>query len=315
MSLKQVKAKIRAVKKTEQVTKAMEAVSAAKMRKAQEWALSARPYAFSAFKILKDIISGRDYTKHPLIGSDESKKVECALFIVITSDRGLAGSLNSSILRLLTRFISENKLQNNASFIAIGRKATEYVSRRKFETMFSQKSFEGRGNCQRIAFEDVVSRREIAESNFRKGKFDRVYVVYTNFITTFAQEASMHQIFPLIPSEVESILLSVRPRKGKYASLFYREPVVKDALFTYEPSTEVVLDSLLSFLAETIIFYAALESKASEHSARMVAMKSAGDKAKEVVKSLTRDYNKERQSIITREMSEIVSGIESLQTK
>ena len=310
MSLKQVKAKIRAVKKTEQVTKAMEAVSAAKMRKAQEWALSARPYAFSAFKILKDIISGRDYTKHPLIGSDESKKVECALFIVITSDRGLAGSLNSSILRLLTRFISENKLQNNASFIAIGRKATEYVSRRKFETMFSQKSFE-----DKISIKDVVSIREIAESNFRKGKFDRVYVVYTNFITTFAQEASMHQIFPLIPSEVESILLSVRPRKGKYASLFYREPVVKDALFTYEPSTEVVLDSLLSFLAETIIFYAALESKASEHSARMVAMKSAGDKAKEVVKSLTRDYNKERQSIITREMSEIVSGIESLQTK
>ncbi len=307
MSLKQVKAKIRAVKKTEQVTKAMEAVSAAKMRKAQEWALSARPYAFSAFKILKRIISQHEFTKHPLIGEKNGSDIKRALFIVITSDRGLAGSLNSAVLRLLSRLIKEKKLEGKASFITIGRKATEFVARRKYETIFSQKSFD-----DKISLFDVVHLRHEAEKNFREGRFDKVYIVYSNFISTFAQEATSHQIFPLVPKEIEEVLLSVRPRKGKYASLFYRGPKEKKVAYTYEPDAETVLDNLLEFLAETIIFYAALESKASEHSARMVAMKSAGDKARDVVKNLTRDYNKERQGIITREMSEIVSGIEVL---
>lgn len=310
MSLKQVKAKIRAVKKTEQVTKAMEAVSAAKMRKAQEWALSARPYAYSAFKILKDITKGNEFTKHPLISFNENHHPEKVLFVVITSDRGLAGSLNSSVLRLLSNYINENSLEDNVSIIAIGRKATEYTYRRKFEGLSSQKSFE-----DKISLTDVISIRELAEKTYREGKFKKVYVVYSNFISTFLQEPKMHQVFPLIPEEIEQVLSSVTPRKGKYASLFHRDKIEKEAIYTYEPNVDAVLDNLLSFLAETIIFYAALESKASEHSARMVAMKSAGDKAKEVVKSLTRDFNKERQSIITREMSEIISGIESLRAK
>ncbi len=311
MSLKQVKLKIRAVKKTEQVTKAMEAVSAAKMRKAQEWALSARPYAFSAFKILKRILSQKEPVRHVLIESKAESVAKKALFIVLTSDRGLAGSLNSSILRLLTNHLKENNYENSdISFITVGRKASEFVSRRNYSSIFSQKSFEDKASLG-----EIVNIRELAEKAFRNKEFDKVYIVYTNFISTFEQKAIFHQLFPLKITEVESVLNSVRPNKGKFSNLFNKEKEEKQTIYNYEPSAEGVLDSLLPFLAETIIFYAALEFKASEHSARMVAMKSAGDKAKEVIKDLTRDYNKERQSIITREMSEIVGGIEALQVK
>ncbi|MEK7567496.1 MAG: ATP synthase F1 subunit gamma [Patescibacteria group bacterium] len=311
MSLKQVKLKIRAVKKTEQVTKAMEAVSAAKMRKAQEWALSARPYAYSAFKILKRIISQKEPIRHKLIEDRNGTEAKKALFIVLTSDRGLAGSLNSSILRLLANHLKENNYEKgNVSFITIGRKASEFVSRRNYLNLFSQKSFD-----DKTSLSEVIHIREIAEKTFRNGDFHKVYIVYTNFISTFEQRAIFHQLFPLKITEIESVLDGVRPTKGKYSNLFNKESSEKQTIYNYEPGVKSVLDSLLPFLAETIIFYAAIEFKASEHSARMVAMKSAGDKAKEVIKDLTRDYNKERQSIITREMSEIVGGIEALQVK
>lgn len=309
MSLKDVKAKIKAVKKTGQVAKAMEAVSAAKMRKAQEWALSARPYSYLALKILKSISKDKDALKHHLISGEVQLHPQNPLFIVITSDRGLAGSLNSAVLRTLQKDIEEsnyNKAQ--IRFISIGKKANDFLNNRGQNIIANFGAFP-----DSLPIEEVRAIKDIILKEFYANNSDGIYILYNNFISTFEQKPVLHQILPLVSSEIEEMLDSIRPKRGKYAELFYKdEETTSIALHQFEPNPEAVLESLLPFLVETIIFQGALETKASEHSARMVAMKSAGDKAKEVTKDLTRDYNKARQSIITREMSEIVGGIEAL---
>lgn len=306
MSLKNVKAKIKAVNKTGQVTKAMEAVSAAKMRKTQEWALNARPYAYSAVRILKKIVEEQRNTKHMLLMSDETR-LEKPLFVVLTSDRGLAGSLNASILRELGKFIKDYNHINSAKYITYGKKGTDFIISRKYTVLESNPSLPDKIPIETIRalvskVIDLINTKEI----------DSVFVIYNNFISTFYQEPAIRQVFPVSFFETSKILEGIRPLKGKYAELFFEGEELQSTPYLFEPNVESVLDNLLPFLGETIIFHGALESKASEHSARMVAMKSARDKANELVKDLTRDYNKERQSMITREMSEIIGGIEAI---
>mgnify|MGYP003393446700 CR=1 FL=1 len=307
MSLKAVKSKIKAVNKTGQVTKAMEAVSAAKMRKTQEWALSARPYAFSALRILRKIVSDNTLEKNTLIALGGEEKYENPLFIVLTSDRGLAGSLNASVLRQLQKFITDSDLPKSSSFMTYGRKGTEFLSSRGFNIISKNPSLP-----DRISIDQIREITGEAIELIKNEEVDSVYVIYSNFISTFAQEPAIRQVFPISMQEVEKSLEGIRPARGKFADLYVKDDSVSNSPYTFEPDAESVLETLLPFLAEVMIFHSALESKASEHSARMVAMKSAGDKAKEMVKDLTRIYNKERQSMITREMSEIIGGIESL---
>lgn len=301
MTLKAIKSKIRSVEKTHQVTKAIEAVSAAKMRRAQEAALLARPYARTAFSILKRISA----SKHTLTNARPVKKT---LMVLVTSDRGLAGNLNNAVLKETLRVFREKELTDkNTGIIAIGKKGYEYFYKRGFAIEQHFPFFD-----RNVSTATLQKLTDDLTLFFTSGAYDEVIVVYTNFISTFVQEPVTRKIFPVDVNSVSEIIKGIVPERGKYAEMKAANEDVLSGEYTFEPSQAKVLDELLPFLVRVELYHSILETAASEHSARMVAMKNAAGKAKDMIKDLTLTYNKERQSIITREMGEIIGGIEAL---
>ncbi|MDQ5955174.1 MAG: synthase gamma chain [Patescibacteria group bacterium] len=304
--LKAIKSKIRSIEKTETVTKAMEAVSAAKMRKAQLTALNGRAYAKAAVSILARV-SGSDVLKnHPLTRNTEGVAAP-ALYIVITSDKGLAGGLNSAVLRAVQNDIRESGLQpSDVSIVAVGKKANDFFSARGFTIVLY------RPNTQELdatLISEILAR---AADAFSQGTVGIVKIAYQNFISTFEQRPTVRTIFPLTLSELEAVVGDITPKRGAFAEA---ESPMQAAPYTIEPSEAQVFDTILPKLASIFVYHALLESQASEHSARMVAMKSASDKASELEHSLTLQFNKARQAAITREVSEITGGMEAMASK
>lgn len=306
MSLKDVKAKIRAIGKIHQVTKAMEAVSAVKMRRSQSSALEARPYALHAMGILRRLVARGDATKHPLVAHrDHGDK---ALLIVITSDRGLAGALNGYVLKATYNLMAEKGwTKDTVSIIAIGKKGYEHFSKRGFTVV---DHFERWGEGVSVGDPDTVARTVIKD--YLAKRYDRVMVIYSNFESTFSQKPVVRRLLPISFKALEEVIDSIVPERGKYSDL--RKAVLHEAKndYLYEPNAHTVLDELLPQLVGTVLYHAVLEMNASEHSARMVAMKSASDRARDLTKELTLEFNKERQSSITAEIGEITSGIEAM---
>lgn len=299
--LKQIKLKIRSVQKTGTVTKAMEAVSAVKMRKAQQKALSGRAYARAATASLARVSGSRALASHPLT---TPRTVTHALYIVITSDKGLAGGLNSGVLRATSRDIAERKLSTDqVRVIAVGRKANEYFTNRGYTVE------DYHPNTDAITTELIE--RVVTEAGVRytSGAVDVVYIIYQNFISTFEQRPTLRTIYPLSLDELAKVVADIVPAKGAFAN---QVDTLAPAVYTIEPSEEEVLNVILPKLAGIFVYHALLESQASEHSARMVAMKGASDKAKELSHSLTLKFNKARQAAITREVSEITGGMEAM---
>lgn len=305
-ALRAIKAKIRSVQKTHQVTKAMEAVSGVKMRKAQLAALAARPYALAAFRILARISGSVDIAAHPLVAT---RPVRNVLLVVVTSDKGLAGGLNSALLKRAVGFLEERGIAREAAgILALGRKGEDYFTRRGY--LLEKRSVTLGDESILSNFHEVV---ELIMKRFVDDTYDECVLVYTNFHSTFEQEPVVRTILPLSVDGVRAMIAGIAPVRGKFAESdeqFKEESQTRDYLF--EPSPERVFETLLPRLLAIEIHHAFLESKASEHSARMVAMRNASDKAKEVTFFLTRDFNKARQSAITREMSEIIGGIEAM---
>ena len=302
-SLKNIKLKILSYKKTGTVTHAMEAVSAVKMRKGQERALSGRSYAAAALSVLERLSGTADIARHPLMKGQEGK----SCFIVITSDKGLAGALNSAVIRNVEKEISARGLSKDSVIIAaIGKRGGEYFASRGYQIM--HKSGNARDDVSEEEMHEVT-RQMIISFNIKE--IGACFVAYQNFVSTFEQEPVVRQIIPITPSMVKEIVAGIRPARGKYAPQIEVKPQ-SPAAYTIEPDADTVLDVLLPKLLNIAVFHALLESKASEHSARMVAMKSATDKAKEMAGNLTRTFNKVRQAAITREVSEITSGIEAM---
>lgn len=301
MALKQVKNKIIATKKTGQVTKAMEAVSAVKMRKSQEKALKGRPYVRSALRILARLANSRDGLSHPFV---EKRKKGRKLLVIVTSDKGLAGSVNSAVLKQVDELIKNSEAVDT---ICIGRKAVEYATRMKLDILGEYTNI-----SDGVTVSDVASISNLVFQSFRNEKYSSVEVVYQNFLSTFEQAPTHRRLLPLDPAEISFVLESIRPKTGKYSS----ETEVNGHVIDYiiEPSVEAVLEALIPQLCEIMIYHALIESKACEHSARMVAMKNATDKSKEMVGSLTVLYNKARQAGITAEVSEITAGVEAMAT-
>lgn len=299
MALKQVKNKIIATKKTGQVTKAMEAVSAVKMRKSQEKAFTGRPYVRSALRILSRVSRLEEARLGSYFSKAENGK---GLLIIVTSDKGLAGSVNSAVLKKVDEVISR---QGRPEVIAVGRKAVEYANRMDLSTIaeFTNVSDD-------VTISDVYAMSRKALDSFEAGTHTKVSIVYQNFLSTFEQAPTLRQILPLDPSEIEYVMKGIRPKSGKWSD----EGEAPDRFTDYlvEPSAEEVVKSLIPTLINIMVYHALIESKASEHSARMVAMKNATDKSKEVVKSLTIKYNKARQAAITAEVSEITAGVEAM---
>ncbi len=301
MALKDIKAKIGATKRMNTVTRAMEAVSAVKMRKTQGAAFAGRPYARAALAILARLSGSGNALRHPLTQSRTSDVRRMGL-VVMTSDKGLAGALNSGVIKRAVEAVAPYKPEDVTVF-AYGKKGEEYFARRGYSVA---KAFENKRDDVPLSIMEELS-RELSEG-FLAETYDEVVVVYSNFKSTFEQLPTGRTLLPLSIERIAELVADIRPAKGKWA-----DEVAIDAPASYEvESTEDILSILIPRLVAVSLYHMLLESKASEHSARMVAMKSASDKSKEVVRDLTRLYNKIRQAAITREVSEIVGGREAL---
>lgn len=298
-NLKSIKSKIISSKKMGTVTRAMEAVSAVKMRKSQERALSGRAYAAAALSVLERLSGTADLSRHPLMQERSGKHA----LIVITSDKGLAGALNSGVIRKADA-LARSLDKRDVVVYAFGRKGGEYFAARGYEMGINKTNVS----------DDVTETelREITHGLISRGDIANVTVVYQNFVSSFEQIPTAHKIVPIRADAMRSIVEGIRPARGKYSPQPTAERMPAPAAYTVEPDADTVLSVLLPKLINVAVFHALLENKASEHSARMVAMKSATDKAKEMAQAFTRKFNKVRQAAITREVSEITSGIESM---
>ncbi len=306
MSLKDVKTKIRAVSKIHQVTKAMEAVSAVKMRRSQAVAIEMRPFAMHAIGLLRRLARLGVTKDHELIKAHE--EVKTILMIVITSDRGLAGSLNSYVLKAAHDHIRQKGWsKEQVKVLAIGKKAAEYFDNRGFEVVDRLEKW-GEG----ITLGDPSDLAKKLIRDYTSMRYDRVMLVYSNFESTFNQQPVVRRLLPISFAAVEELIDGIVPRKGKYSEL--REGANGENVneYVFEPDELTVLNQLLPYLIGVLLYHAVLEANASEHSARMVAMKSASDRARDLTKELTLLFNKERQTSITAEVSEITSGIEAM---
>jgi F-type H+-transporting ATPase subunit gamma len=307
MALKDIKNKIKATERTNKVTRAMEAVSAVKMRKTQGAAIADRAYARAALSILARLAGSKDLAAHPLI---KERRVEKTALVVITSDKGLAGALNSGVIREAERALlrpgqdSSGRPNENVLIFAYGRKGLEHFTHRGYEI---KQAISNKSDDVEIAAVEKLS-RELAEG-FAAGKYDQVIAVYSNFKSTFEQAPTARQLLPLSLAVLRELVADIVPEKGKFSEL----PAIEaPAAYSVEPGEADIIGDIAPRLVAVALYHMLLEGKAAEHSARMVAMKNASDKSKEVAHDLTRKFNKIRQAAITREVSEIVGGREAL---
>ncbi len=302
MALKDIKSKIKATERTHKVTRAMEAVSAVKMRKTQATALAGRPYARAALSILARLSGSTDVARHPLAALRPAEKVA---LVVLTSDKGLAGALNSSVLKAAEQALRAYPVAN-VTVYAYGKKGEEYFARRGYR---AARAFENKKDTVELSVMEELA-AEISRE-FIQEVYDEVLVAYSNFKSTFEQVPAVRHLLPLAVKDVEQLVKDIVPVKGKWSEI---RPLESPAAYSIEPDGREVLDYLVPRLVAVSLYHFLLEAKASEHSARMVAMKNASDKSKEVTHDLTRLFNKIRQANITREVSEIISGREALAT-
>lgn len=300
--LKAIKSKIHSVNKTRKVTKAMEAVSAVKMRKSQERALAGRPYARTALTILKRVAGSLDAIQSDL--AQERPEVKKVCLVVVSSDKGLCGALNSSVFKQAHALIKEkgwNKEQ--LAIYAIGKKGQEHFKVREFsEYAFYPSPEESAG------LDDIEEITEEVVAGYLDEQYDEVYMIYTNFESTFEQRAVTRKVLPVQFDALETMVAGIVPDKGKFSDVQDKE--AKTDVYTIEPDAETVFTTLIPRLVAIELYHGLIEASASEHSARMVAMKNATDKAGEVSKELNLKFNKARQAAITQEVSEIVGGMQ-----
>ena len=285
-STRDIRRRIKSVKNTAQITKAMQMVASAKMRKAQQAALSGRPYAKLMNNVLAAVSAGAGDFSNPLI---EVRVVKKRALIIISTDKGLCGGLNTNLLREAAKYDKATTVH-----VTAGRKASQFVARTKRELAAE---FTYKDNP---AFAEARAISRFAQELFTSGKVDQVDVLYTNFISTMIQKPEVRQLLPI--REITALDADVQG-EGSGRAL---EKSTTEYLF--EPGAEAVMNSLLPHYLNFQVYQFLLEAKASEHSARMVAMKSATDNAKQMIKDLTLEYNKLRQANITRELLEITSA-------
>jgi len=300
MALKQIKNKITATQKTGKVTKAMEAVSAVKMRKSQERALSGRPFAEAAFRILENVSKSLE-AKTLHFFKEGAGTHEC--IIVVTSDKGLAGSLNSAVLKEAENIVQKTN-KEDVEIIAFGRKAYEHFKNRGYTIPMHHINV-----SDDVDVEDMKEATEFILKQFSDNKYHTVSIVFQNFISTFEQSPHVHQVLPIDTEQVRKLVKNIVPKEGKYSEGTFDNINIP---YITEQNPESLYRAIFTSVVEIMLYHALLENKACEHSARMVAMKNATDKSKEMVKSLTLVFNKERQAAITAEVSEITGGIEAM---
>ncbi len=301
-SLRDIRRKMKAIKSTSQVTKAMELVAASKMRKAVQNAQMLRHYALSAWRILQSIAKTKGQANHSFL---EQRPVKNVLGIIFTSDRGLCGSLNAQLFRTTSQYLKglkDIKGFENIDFITVGKKGHQFLTRQG-QTVIA--TFPALSNNPR--YKDILPITKLAIDSFKDGTYSHVVLIYTNFISPLVQEASAKVLLPFSESDLQKMVLSLtqnrRITKEEIESREHEDVNIID--YAIEPSPEEVLEIILPQLAQVQVYQAVLESVASEHSARMVAMRNATDNAKDILDDLTLTYNQTRQANITAELAEL----------
>lgn len=288
-SLRDIRKRIKSVKNTQKITKAMKMVSAAKLRRAQEGVEAARPYSDKVLETVSALAKRAESlgeTPHPLMAVKSDDEVKNVEVILMTSDRGLCGGFNSVTIRKAQRFLFDNKDKYDQIEVStIGKKGYEALKREKVP---SRKYYEGVANKVSFQAANDIS-KEMCE-HFVEGKLDAVFLVYNEFKNAATQVLKVQQLLPIVPLEVEDDLVE----------------------YEYSPSREELLEALLPEYFATTLYRALLESQASEHGARMSAMDAATNNAKEMGEKLTLHYNRARQAAITTELMEIIGGAEAL---
>jgi len=283
-SLKDIRKRIGSVKNTQKITKAMKLVAAARLRKAQDAITAARPYAHSLEQVIFELATVAGDDAHPLFEQREGDRAE---ILIVTSDRGLAGSFNAQIIRAVEHFVEDELDEfSDISLRIVGRKGREYFARRDANI---------RGTLPAPTGETALEQsKEIANlliEDFLDSNVDKVFVAFNEFKSAISQNVILTQLLPIVPQKVES-------------------PPSKD--FLYEPSKKELLEHLLPLYVQIHLYRAALESVASEFGARMSAMDNATRNAGEMIDKLTLQYNRARQAAITKELLEIIAGAEAL---
>ncbi len=350
LNIREIKRRQKSIGNIGQIARAMELVSVTKMRRSQRIALLSRPYAKAALTVLRNIKQKTDISKSFFFGGDKIdgavntvNNIKRTAILLITTDRGLCGGLNTNVFRKAEKLImdllkendpvrnqknqdfvvkpveainsvnNENSLNglisNGVDFIVIGKKGEEWCKRRKLNII---KTFNNFGD-----YVDVFETQPVSEfliNIFKEKKYDKIFAVYTNFISALKQEAMSRMILPLAEKELQEIIDSIIPQSGKFSD----EAKLNDAItdtelkwdfeYKFEPKAEEILNGILYSLVEAEIYYIILENNASEHSARRMAMRNAYDNSDEMLSNLNLTYNKARQAGITQELSEIAAG-------
>src|SRR5438093_3134929 len=285
-STRDIRRRIKSVKNTAQITKAMQMVASSKMRKAQLAALAGRPYANLMNEVLAEVTRDAKDFSHPLL---EKREVRKRAVIVVSTDKGLCGALNSNLMREAAKFDKDSTI-----YITAGKKGSQFIARtrRQLAAEFTYKDAPLFGEARAIS--------RFAREMFTKGDVDRVDILFTNFISTLSQRPDSLQLLPV--GEIKGVTAGVH---GHAQSEELKRGGTE---FLFEPSPEQVLGDLLPHYLNFQVYQILLEAKASEHSARMVAMKNATDNAGQLIKDLTIEYNKLRQANITKKLLEISSA-------
>ena len=278
-----IRRRIKSVKNTSQITKAMQMVAAAKMRKAQNAAVAGRSYAELLRKVFASLADKQEEGAHPLL---DERPVKKELVVVISTDKGLCGALNTNLFREVGKFDPENTV-----FVVVGKKAMQYLARsnRKVLAEFMLK--------ENFSFLEAKQVSKFCMDKFLEGEVDRVTIAFTDFVNTLTQIPRTRVVLPITNFEVSDVLSSADKKVAPVEA--------NSAEYLFEPDAHAVLNAVLPHYVHFQLFQMVLDSRASEHSARMVAMKNATDNAKQLIKDLTLEYNKIRQASITTEILEI----------
>ncbi len=294
-TLREIRRRITGVKSTQQITKAMKMVAAAKLRKAQEAILNIRPYSNKMADMLHSLAGKIDKSISPLLMEREANHVT---LIIVTSDRGLCGSFNSNLIRsaadLIQTDFSSYHESGNLNLICIGKKGNDFFSKRNYQV--KEKYVGLFSDLQFTSAKEIVQK---ATNSFLNGSTDKVYVIYNEFKSIISQKIKVEQILP-IP---ETFQAEQNEKDSKY---------IEYVDFIYEPSKEEILTKILPRHLNILMWRVLLESNASEHGARMTAMDNATENAKELIRLLSLSYNRARQASITKELLEIVAGADAL---
>ena len=279
---REIKTKIKSVQNTRKVTRALEMVSASKIRKAQERMRTSRPYAHAMKQVIGHLAQANTDYQHPFMV--ERKDVKRVGFIIVSSDRGLAGGLNNNLFRKMLGEIRQwNEKGVEVDVVTIGQKASVYFRRVKVNMLASVSHL---GDTPKL--DQLIGVIKVMLDGYTEASLDRVFVVYNDFVNTMTQRAAFDQLLPLPAAETQVAR--------------------HDWDYIYEPDAATVLDHVITRYIESLVYQAVLENIASEHAARMVAMKAASDNASKLIGTLQLVYNKARQAAITQEISEIVGG-------